>query len=174
MRKKEWGHLNLGFLELPLRVLGARLWRSNRQLKRHELLPMVATKWALQLLSKRQRIQMIFMNFRDQSILLERWFCRCSTFCSQCHNSTFHLRHSWKSRECPISSKEAKPRLTCCHSPTQAFIPGNLVSWSAASRNLKKKIAYLPSKKFSVLSLWLGSARSFLSLEPNDEINSKT
>ena len=133
---------------------------------------MVATKWALQLLSKRQRIQMIFMNFRDQSILLERWFRRCSAVCSQCHNSTFHLRHSWKSGECPISSKQAKPRLTCCHSPTQAFIPGNLVSWSAASRNLKKKVGITwypppPSKFSSVLSLWLGSARSFLSFEPN-------
>ena len=56
---------------------------------------------------------------------------------------TFHLRHS---------------RLTRCHSPTQAFIPGNLVSWSAASRNLKKKVGitwYPPPKQI------------FFSVEPN-------
>ena len=55
------------------------------ELKRHKFVPMVATKWALQLLSKRQRIQMISINFCDQSIWLERLFRKCSAVCTQCH-----------------------------------------------------------------------------------------
>ena len=132
------------------------------ELKRHKFVPMVATKWALQLLSKRQRIQMFFMNFHDKSNLLERWFRKCSAVCTQCHHSTFHLRHSWKNRECPILSKQAKQRLTCCHSPTQAFKLICSIKKSEEKNRLSPKQKFLSFEPLarSFLSLELSSARA--------------
>ena len=88
---------------------------------------------------------------------------KCSAVCTQCHHhSTFHLRHSWKNMECPILSKQAKPRLTSCHSPTHAFklICSIKKSEDKDSPSPKQKFLSFEPLARSFLSLELSSARA--------------